>query len=278
MHRMNNGHPRETKSDYLRLLKHALAKRCDQDPGYSLRTFARNVGISVSSISRILSGKQIPSFKHTQKICHTFAFDPAVRSLFVNSVVKAQRSRHLKRTSKLLKLVEKSIGESQKIALGSDQFRLIADWYHYAILELTFVPQFSRNPKWIASQLGIGVTEARLAMDRLLEEGLLMDKDGRLVKTNNFVMTRDKSSTSTALKLRQKQILQKSIASVELDPLEERSHMAMTMAIDPDLLPEAKKMMLAFSRKLTRMLEAKSRKRVYELSLSLFPLQKKESV
>jgi hypothetical protein len=47
----------------------------------------------------------------------------------------------------------------------------------------------------------------------------------------------------------------------------------MCMAIDPALLPEAKRRIDAFTTELMRFLEAGSRKSVYQLHVNLFPLQ-----
>ena len=52
----------------------------------------------------------------------------------------------------------------------------------------------------------------------------------------------------------------------------------MTMAIDPLKLPEAKKLISAFNRKMSRFLEGGDKKEVYELQISLFSLQKKRSL
>jgi hypothetical protein len=48
----------------------------------------------------------------------------------------------------------------------------------------------------------------------------------------------------------------------------------MTMAVDPGKIPEAKKRILKFARELCEFMEAGKRSRVYELSVSLFPISK----
>jgi uncharacterized protein (TIGR02147 family) len=156
---------------------------------------------------------------------------------------------------------------------------IIADWYHYAILELTYLDSFPTDstnvPAWIASQLGIGISEARLAVERLLElELLTRDEAGRYRKTDARIATADKKLTTAAHRKRQQEILEKAIASLQNDPIEDRNHSTMTMAIDQSKLCEAKELIREFQSKLCSLLESGKRERVYELAISLFPLQK----
>jgi hypothetical protein len=80
------------------------------------------------------------------------------------------------------------------------------------------------------------------------------------------------------LKKNQKQFLEKAIYSLENDPLEERSHTNMTMAIDSKKMELAKQMIREFQMALCNVLETGKRDQVYNLSVALYPLQKnKES-
>ena len=64
--------------------------------------------------------------------------------------------------------------------------------------------------------------------------------------------------------------------SLEKDTIEDRDITSMTMAIDPDRLPLAKSLIAEFTRQLCETLETGKQKRVYQLGVSLYPLQKKE--
>jgi len=92
-------------------------------------------------------------------------------------------------------------------------------------------------------------------LKRLVELGLLKEVKGALRFTQLHI--------TTALKRRQKQILEKAISSLENDPIEIRSMTRMTIAIAPEKLPEAKKMILEFNREMSRFLESGNKKEVY---------------
>ena len=64
-------------------------------------------------------------------------------------------------------------------------FKIIGDWYHCAILELTYLSDFKAEPNWIAKKLGIGYLEAKLALERLISLGLLVKENGNYTVTWN---------------------------------------------------------------------------------------------
>ncbi len=262
------------EATYQHIIKEELARRCERNPRYSIRAFAKALQIDVGALSRVLAGKQIPSHKLAQKLIEALELEPEKSDVFVSSISETQGHRHLRRTSPFFKkLQSKSVPQD----LSIDLYRVIADWYHVAILELTFVEDFESTPRWISKNLGIGQTEARLAIERLLNLGLLATKNGRLIKTTEQLSTADKHLTTPALKKNQRQFLERAMVSLEEDPIEERSITSMTMAIDPAKLNEAKKMIREFNQTLCQFLESGKQKRVYNLGVALCPVQKKES-
>jgi uncharacterized protein (TIGR02147 family) len=259
-------------SYFRKKLKEELASRCSRNSRYSIRAFARALQIDVGALSRVLAGKQIPSFKLAQKIVDGLGLDKEERRIFLTSLAESQRERGLQRLSPIFAAFEESPKAKE---LSLEMYRVIADWYHAAILELTFVDEFQSNPRWIAKELGITIAEAKLAMERLVEFGLLGEKNGKLFKTNSKLTTADKHITTPALRKNQKQFLELATHSLENDPIEERSMTSMTMAIDPEKLPAAKEMIRDFNSKLCKFLESGKRKRVYNLEIGLYPVQKK---
>jgi uncharacterized protein (TIGR02147 family) len=254
-------------------LKDELAKRCDKNPRYSVRAFAKALGLDSGALSRILNGERVPSEKVARKILGRLELTPADQERFLASIADMHRGRGLKRLNPFFRKLH-SRPAPRVNELSIDLFRVIGDWYHYALLELTFVEGFESEPRWIASQLGITVAETNLAIERLLNLGLLVrTEDGRLTKSLEQLTTGDKHVTTPALRRHQKQILEKAVQSLENDPIEKRSMTSMTMAIDPELMPIAKQMIEQFTLNLCQLLESGKRKQVYELGVSLYPVQ-----
>ncbi|MGZ6331338.1 MAG: DUF4423 domain-containing protein [Bdellovibrionota bacterium] len=256
-------------SFYQHCLKQELAKRCEKNARYSIRAFARSMRVDPGALSRVLSGKQIPSYKLAQNFLDRIILPPEDRQLFLSSIAEKQRSRGLKKLNPIFNGIE----QCRIYKVEVDTYRLISEWYHAAILTLSYTQGFENDTRWISKQLGISVTEAKLAVERLLEAGLLVENSGRLEISHQQLTTKDKSVTTPALRRHQKQLLEKAIASLESDPIDERNMTSMTMAIDPEKLPLAKKLISEFNKSLCQLLESGDKKRVYNLAVALYPLQ-----
>jgi hypothetical protein len=106
----------------------------------------------------------------------------------------------------------------------------------------------------------------------MLELELLEETAGTLKKTTGALRTANTAITSVAHRRRQKQILLKSLHSLENDPIESRNHSATTVAIDPRRLPEAKQRILKFQADMAEFLMSGPKAQVYELIVNLIPL------
>jgi len=236
-------------------------KRRRKNQSYSIRSYARYLNLEPSTVSQLLSGKRRPSIKFVKKLFLTLEITPVEQIKVLNSLSKK---------NELL-----NISESQKYQMiALDSFKILADWYHYAILELTSVENFKFDPLWVANQLNISVIEARQAIDRLQRLKLVEIKNGNLVKTNEFVTNFEEGITSSALKQLQLQVLQKALDAIENVSPQEKDITSMTMAIDESKLPEAKILIKKFRRELCRFLEKGKQTRVFNLAIQLYPISK----
>lgn len=253
-------------------LSEELARRCERNPRYSIRAFSKALGVDVSSLSRILSGKQTPSYKICEKIFLKIAISPKEQQRFLVSVAQRHKAMGFKRLAPAFKQVLSK--KEDRLNLSTDLWRVVADWYHGAIMELTLVEDFKSDPKWIAHQLGISDLEAKLAIKRLIQLKLLREENGVLVKTYEQVTSGDKNITTPAHKRLQNQVLKKAIHSLENDAIEIRNMTSMSMAIDQRKIPQAKLMIQKFSRELCAYLESGNRTQVYQLGICLYPISK----
>lgn len=156
-----------------------------------------------------------------------------------------------------------------------DQYALISDWYHYAIIELIKVKDFKTDNAWIAEALSISKSEANIAIERLIRLHLIeVDASGNLIDTSTgYSSNISENLTSNGSRELQKQILGQAIDALENIPLKLRNQTSMTMAIDPASVPEAIKRIAKFRRELCEYLESQGTpKQIYQLSVSLFPV------
>jgi uncharacterized protein (TIGR02147 family) len=249
------------KSDIVQILKTELSNRLQKNPRYSMRAFAQSLDLNVGSLSRFMSGRRPLTPKAAEKLCDKLGLSP------------------LKKSQIILSLLGRSDFEFNRVDIEEETFRAISDWYHLAILQLVRTKVYrenfrNSNPRWVARQLKISEVEAKLAIERLLKLNILTkSSSGLLKRTEKNFSSANKNATSAALKKGQRQIREKAIASLENDPLELRSMTSMTMAIDPKKIAEAKKLIDEFQERLSEFLESGNKEKVYQLCVSLFPLQ-----
>ena len=249
---------RHTEKDFRLYLQNELIERCKRNPKYSLRSFANAMDIEASALSKILRGKRRLTEETLIKVSKQLGLAPD----------------EVERFKLTLKSPDKSdvvIQDFQQLSL--DTFRVIADWYHYAILELTTVKGFKASPKWISKALGITVSEINIAIERLKRLGFLKLDKGRMMDISGDITTVGNDFTDGAFRKLQKQVLQKALDALEDIPYEKRDQTSLTMAINSEKLQEAREKIKQFRRSFCNFLQKdQSRDEVYQLNVSLYPL------
>lgn len=240
-----------------------------KNPQYSLRAFAKKLDLAPSTLSEILNGKKRASVKLARKISDRLLLDPQERS----EILDLYSERFL--------LGMNSVGESQKIdrdkekeyvMMSADQFKIISDWQHYALLNLIKTVDFSSSEAWIASRLDISEKSVSEVIERLIRAGMLERlSDGALRRTQNKTRTTDDVINLSIQKAHAEEL---EIAKEKLEsvPLEMRDFTSVTLAINPDKIPMAKELIRKFQDDLCDVLGAGDKKEVYKICFQLFPL------
>jgi len=243
-------------ADKVRLiLLEELARSQARNPGYSMRAFAKRVGVSQTAISQILAGKRPVTRKAAEKILQGLDKDPQTMAVVFQP---EQANTHPFKS------------------LDMDSYYLIADWHYYAILSLAETKDFIGTTKWIAGRLGISETVAKESVERLLRLDLL-ERDPKTKKlwATGEQLEAMSAIANPALKKACRQNLDLAQKALEETEFAERDFTAITLCFDPDKMAEAKQMIKNFRRNFCRVMETKPKKEVYKLSIQLFPLTKR---
>jgi uncharacterized protein (TIGR02147 family) len=260
---------------YQDLIKTEFEARLARNSHYSLRAFARDVGMTPQMMSAVLNKKKDLSVDSAVEIAGRLRFDPHQTQDFIDAVVMAGcKSSQAKDVIKK-RIEERHLSSNGFKPLTVEMFKAISNWYHLAILELTDTKGFKSDSRWIASRLGISVFEVKEAITRLMALELLEEENG-ILKRTEFNISALSDVPASALREHAKQILSKGISALEEQDQRDRDITSMTMAVDPNLLPEAKKMIMQFRRKLNKFFESGVRTEVYVFSPSLFRLTHKQ--
>ncbi len=234
-------------------IERELMRRIKRNPKYSLRAFAKTIGVSHTALSLVLSGKRHPSTRLLNKFADKMAMPPDERDVL------------LKNNGFSSKNIDTNL-------IDLDYFELISDWRHYAVLSLLELPTAKYESKWIAKRLNISSIEARDIMDRLRRLSLVGEKDGRMIQASMPIRMENKISTAATRRFHQ-QLLKKAEESLENDPIEIRDFSSMTFALDQSLVPYATQKIREFRRRLVADLEKKGNSnKVFQLNVQLYPV------
>ncbi len=221
---------------------------------FTLRAMANRVKLSPGRLSELMSGKRRITPKAAQKIAVQLGLDPRRQAQFVATAQAPVRHQYRR--------------------LELDQFSVIADWYHFAILSLMETKNFRSSESWIASRLGISAIQVKAAIFRLQRLGLIKSENDEWISSGGHLET-PSDIVSSALRKSHRQDLQRAIAALDGIPLDERDITSMTMAIDPRRLPEAKARIKQFRKDMAAFLESGVATEVYSLNVQLIPISKK---
>ncbi len=246
------------------------------NPRFSLRAWAKQLGLShVAMLSMVLNRKRrlLPSLSSkisqqwvtTGRLTETEAryFDMLV--LFSNARTNEEKIFYEKILSSLRP-------DRQFSCLSLDHFRIVSDWYHLAIVEMTQLKGFKADPHWIRLRLGGNVNEGQVseAIERLVRVGLLeRTPDGELKKRDAYYSTTT-DLPHEAIRSYHGQMIRKALDALETQPVQERDITGHIMTISRDKLPEAKQMIREFRRRLAEFLETSNGDAVYHLNVQLF--------
>jgi uncharacterized protein (TIGR02147 family) len=207
---------------YQDLIKKEFEARIAKNSHYSLRAFARDLGLTPQMLSAVLNRKKDLSIDSAADIAIRIGFDPNDTQDLLDSVVLAGCKTPLAKKVISQRIKERNQTQSGFKPLTVEMFKTISNWYHLAILELTDTKGFKSDPKWIATRLGISVFEVKEAIDRLKTLELLEEKNGVLNKTE-FNVSALSDIPVTALREHAKQIFLKGITALEEQTVRSRS-------------------------------------------------------
>jgi uncharacterized protein (TIGR02147 family) len=261
----------QTMQSYREILKNEFEQRNLKNARYSLRSFARDLGLSPSRLSEVLNGRYGLSRKASEDIADKLSFSKTEKERFCDLVdLSHARSKTKKELARLR--LKKNILKYKTMEL--DAFRVISDWHHLAILELTYLDHFKNDSTLIGKTLGISPSVVESAIDRLKKVGLIKEKAGNLVATEDFSAIGD-DKPSLAVKNFHKQIMERALSALFVQSFEERDFSSVVMAISKSKLPQAKDLIRKFKKEFSTLVtDTTSKDSVYCLGIQFFDLAK----
>jgi transcriptional regulator with XRE-family HTH domain len=250
------------KRDLRLFLQETYLRRLARNPRYSLRSYARALGLNSGTLSQLLSGKRPLSAKTRDRLLGRLDLGAEEYLQFVApGLTPASASEN---------------SDFRQISL--DTFQVMAEWYHFAILELIGLASFRPDPKWMARKLGITPAEAGFAVERLERLGFLEIRGGKWRNAAGNLSTAGNDFSAAALKKLQHRFLEMARSALDEVPYERRDQSTLTLKVDATRLPEIRAKIKQLRRQLDRYIEGQGTPdSVYHLSISFYPVTKESS-
>ncbi len=261
----NQLNPVSPPASFRLFLQTELARRCARSRQYSLRAFARFLGLDHSTLSQLLRGKR----RFTERTVRRCGIRLGLDEAAVVEFIRAEAAAPLP--------VEDDLRDVRRMA--SDTAAVLAEWYHYAILELVHLRDFRPDVRWVARVLGITVDEANVAIQRLLYLGLLsMDAPDRWSDRSGDTAASIRGFTRAALERLIDQSRGRLLDAVSGPEAERSAYSTTTVAVPAERAADVVECIERFRRELFALLARDPRaKDVYQLEISFIPLTRTNS-
>ena len=242
------------------LLTRELKNRQTKNPQYSLRSFARDLKISPSMISRFISGERVPSPETLGQILEIIDVDSSLKKQIFDSL--------------LSKNDFKIPQDRDYQELDAHQIEKLNHWLFFALLELFRSSNRKFTSRTISKSLGQPINEIE-------EKILILTQMGLVKKTESGFKTINAKQTAKTSRSVLDQIhagyLEQAKESMTSSNETKRSVSGTTVLLNPKRLPEAFERIKLFRRSLSSFLEVKPGEKeevLYRIQLALFSLEK----
>ena len=231
-----------------------------KNPAWSQRAFAQKLGVSSGALSEMMKGKRAINPKIKKKIAAILQFSPTEKLDFFEDSLP--QTLHPKK--------------QDYYKLTTDQFHLISDWWHFAILNLVKTKGFKPNNRWIAERLGLTEKIVLEAWERLFRLGHLKRENGKVVRHFPRLETSDDLFDLSIRKahVEDTRLIERSILDLGVDT---RDHRSMTVVMNKKNMKKAKELIRLFEDQFSEQVEPQGKElgeEVYRLSIAFFPLSK----
>lgn len=236
---------------------------------YSLRAFAKKLDIPNSRLIQIIHHKRYVNDELAQQLINKLQPPMSEQQKLLELIKKEEHHRK----------VRKSFGPPPSFntkLLQLDQFSLISDPIHYSLLALMETDTFQSNIQWISNKLNKDSDEIKTALDCLKRLGFIeIEPEIKLIDAK-FVET-PSDIPHQALRDHQSAKIKEALVALDELPVHIRDHTSITIPVNPEKLPEAKKIIKEFRRKMSQLLSSGQTSDVYHLCIQLFPTTRIEN-
>ena len=171
------------------LLKEYFSLAQARNPNFSLRAFAKRIGMSPGKVSEIFSGKYGLSLELAQRVINQLSMNPEEKMRFIESVEKEQGAIDEYRTfAKMILEKTKTHERSFNLLHEEEDIEFIDHWSYYALMSILELTDGEKTLAWISQRIHLDEDLVDERLEKLSRMGIVEKKDDQyfLLKNNNY--------------------------------------------------------------------------------------------
>jgi uncharacterized protein (TIGR02147 family) len=258
------------------LLNKAYLLKKKRNPSYSQRAVARDLCVSPMFVTKLFTGKSAIPTQRLKQICAVLDMDTTAQTVFYRSlIVHSLPSPELRKIALSTSTAETRLENYEQ--MPQKKFGVLSQWYHLAILNL-LTCDIDHSSATLARKLGITETEVENSLQLLKTLELASFNDGVWKKTDLHMISPTTRSKAEVRNFHRSMIKKAydELSRIGQEAFNERLITGFTIAVNPENLEEAKRLIFDTLSDLSHKLSQGSCTEVYQCNVQLFPLTKKE--
>lgn len=258
--------------EFIKILLTKLDERKNKNRRVSLRSFAKELKISVSTLSEVLNGHKNFSLPTAEMITNILELSPLEKDIFLTSAVAAKPGSQRKAAElRLQKLLKKR----KSYTINHHEISQINHWHYFAIVEL--VALGANTPSSIAARLSLDSSTVQKHLETLQQIGWITPIQGGYKCNFDSSNTSDDIS-SIAIQQYHKSVLDQAKEALDALALDSREFQSVVLTCNPNRTAEAKAKIRKFVDEFCEEFgsnDSHPNDEVYHLGLQYFKLTKK---
>lgn len=240
------------------LLQQKFEELKSTNPRFSLRALATKAEISPGHLSEVLSGKRPISRSHLEKLIRPLRFSDTDIQFAYERLKVAEE-------------LQKVANEPERI-LTNEDFAQIAHQDYFNALAAMDLSSSQLNAEYISKKIGLPVEQTKNILQVLTSLGVIKeDTKGSLYKTLRSISTQ-KDIPNFDIQAFHDNSLEQTQKTFRDIPVEQRDMIHVSMAVNPEHIPFAKKELEKCCKKVYAKLSQGEKTAVYRLGIQLLPV------
>ena len=268
--------------DPLSYLKDSLQEKQTRNAKFSLRSWARDLGINEATIlSQILNGKRAIPLHYISKFTKGLRLKNK-EAEYLEAIIEAHEAKTSGQKVLWSRKAQKISFEASYQAQKLEDFRLFENPLHMIILSLIQIKGFKEDPKWIQSNLfqKYSLLKIKESLDLLYSQGLIIKNEAGHVSRTSAHVSSTHGVASLWIKKFHDQSLKEAAEAIYAQSLDDREYASYVFCMKTTDLPEIKNKIRDFTTELLAQYTAGTGEgdSVYQMNLNLFLRSQKQDI